>query len=269
MKNSVKKYLKMIPFLFVIFGVVSCQYEEIVSTDYPAGLIYLPAAVSGIYTIDELTSENLYNPTPGSIFRYQIDKEANKFIIPLSVYRSGMNPGDAVSVEVHINSDTIAQLIANGTLLDTELLPTEKYTVENTPLFMMQGETLADFKVAVDFDYLKTRAPQKFAFGLTVSCSEQQVNPSFNTVIVVVDTKIMIPQAGFSYAAEQGNASRIIFTNESVYGVSYSWSFGDGSLSDETSPVHTYAAPGSYEVELSVTGLYGDVEKITKTVEIN
>jgi PKD repeat protein len=35
--------------------------------------------------------------------------------------------------------------------------------------------------------------------------------------------------------------------------VSWQWSFGDGASSDERNPVHTYAAPGRYDVLLTVT----------------
>jgi PKD repeat protein len=35
--------------------------------------------------------------------------------------------------------------------------------------------------------------------------------------------------------------------------VSWSWSFGDGSTSSERNPLHTYAAPGKYDVLLTVT----------------
>jgi PKD repeat protein len=35
--------------------------------------------------------------------------------------------------------------------------------------------------------------------------------------------------------------------------VSWSWSFGDGATSNESNPVHTYAAPGKYDVLLTVT----------------
>lgn len=43
------------------------------------------------------------------------------------------------------------------------------------------------------------------------------------------------------------------FTNNSFEGTSYSWNFGDGATSTETSPSHTYAAGGLYTVVLNVT----------------
>ena len=50
----------------------------------------------------------------------------------------------------------------------------------------------------------------------------------------------------------------------------YAWDFGDGNQSTERDPSHTYAAPGTYDVSLTVsrTGTYGEVvqdaESVTK-----
>jgi PKD repeat protein len=35
--------------------------------------------------------------------------------------------------------------------------------------------------------------------------------------------------------------------------VSWAWDFGDGATSTEQNPAHTYASPGKYEVQLTVT----------------
>ncbi|MFN0213771.1 MAG: S8 family serine peptidase [Saprospiraceae bacterium] len=43
------------------------------------------------------------------------------------------------------------------------------------------------------------------------------------------------------------------FTNTSTNSVSYLWDFGDGMTSTVASPMHTYAAPGTYLVKLSAT----------------
>lgn len=44
---------------------------------------------------------------------------------------------------------------------------------------------------------------------------------------------------------------------------SYDWNFGDGQKSFEPNPVHTYSAPGSYEITLTVT--YDDNRLGTQT----
>ncbi len=45
------------------------------------------------------------------------------------------------------------------------------------------------------------------------------------------------------------------FTDKSVGADTWAWNFGDGSTSNAKNPVHTYAAPGTYLVSLTVTNL--------------
>lgn len=48
--------------------------------------------------------------------------------------------------------------------------------------------------------------------------------------------------------------STVTFTNNSQNGVSYLWTFGDGTTSTQQSPTHTYTNYGQYTVTLSVNG---------------
>lgn len=48
----------------------------------------------------------------------------------------------------------------------------------------------------------------------------------------------------------------------------YNWSFGDGGTSTSPNPVHTYAAPGSYGVNLKITGQDGCEKDSTLTVTV-
>lgn len=62
------------------------------------------------------------------------------------------------------------------------------------------------------------------------------------------------PQPAFTFSQQFMN---VLFTNESSYGVSYLWDFGDGSTSTQVNPVHTYDGPGAYEVRLTATNPNG------------
>ena len=44
------------------------------------------------------------------------------------------------------------------------------------------------------------------------------------------------------------------FVNNSLYGRAYKWDFGDGFISSEKAPTHTFMEPGAYKVELTVMG---------------
>jgi hypothetical protein len=56
------------------------------------------------------------------------------------------------------------------------------------------------------------------------------------------------PVAEFTAAPANGN--QVAFFNASAYATDFLWNFGDGATSQEMSPLHDYAAPGSYVVEL-------------------
>jgi PKD repeat protein len=51
--------------------------------------------------------------------------------------------------------------------------------------------------------------------------------------------------------------------------VKYAWDFGDGSSSAQASPSHTYAAPGTYSVTLTVTDNRGGSAFITKSISVS
>ncbi len=60
----------------------------------------------------------------------------------------------------------------------------------------------------------------------------------------------------------------IQFVNESVGAISYDWQFGDGSSSNEISPVHTFTNPGEYDVILTVKTLEGCSNSYLLTIEV-
>ncbi len=61
------------------------------------------------------------------------------------------------------------------------------------------------------------------------------------------------------------NGLTLTFTNSSEYGETYLWDFGDGQTSTETSPTHTYAGDGYYEISLKATNGFGDNTLIKST----
>src|SRR5690554_2349950 len=62
------------------------------------------------------------------------------------------------------------------------------------------------------------------------------------------------PQANFTYSQ---NFLEVTFQSTSTDAESYYWDFGDGATSVESSPVHTYAASGTYNVVLKVNSKAG------------
>ncbi len=75
-------------------------------------------------------------------------------------------------------------------------------------------------------------------------------------------------KANFTYSSKHNYApAEFFFTNTSFYATSYSWDFGDGSVSTESEPTHTYSAAGTYTVKL-VASANGKSNTITKSIDV-
>ena len=79
--------------------------------------------------------------------------------------------------------------------------------------------------------------------ALMVGCGKPSEGPGGDP------TPAAAPTADFEYTVD---ALKVTFTNKSANATSYKWDFGDGENSKEASPVHTYAAAGTYTVKLTV-----------------
>lgn len=67
-----------------------------------------------------------------------------------------------------------------------------------------------------------------------------------------------VPIADFEPDAVGCSPLTVQFTNNSLYGETYIWGFGDGQFSVKKNPVHTYYVPGSYIVKLIVYNIAGE-----------
>ncbi|MEI6408538.1 MAG: PKD domain-containing protein [Bacteroidota bacterium] len=87
-------------------------------------------------------------------------------------------------------------------------------------------------------------APGTYNVSLTVT-------NAFGSNSVTIPNYIVaqgLPAASFNFVVNLGTVS---FTNNSFNATSYNWNFGDGSSSNVANPTHTYAATGTYTVELT------------------
>jgi PKD repeat protein len=100
--------------------------------------------------------------------------------------------------------------------------------------------------------------------SFTVSLTVTNASGSSSVVKTNYISVQTVPNTNFNFTA---NGLTVTFTNSTTGGTSYNWSFGDGASSNETNPVHTYAAGGSYTVTLTSTNPCGSTTA-TQTVVI-
>jgi PKD repeat protein len=259
MKSIINRSLKI---LFVLCGVVgtlpSCTYKKIMDANYPAQMVYMPAAVSQL-VIDNTPKPTLADPTPGNPYNFIADLTFKEIRIPLGVYRSGIDNKGVVSVNIAANNDTITKLLAiPGKLpVGTVLLNSDKYTLP-TSISLEDGQEVGTFNLNVNMDSLTKVAPNRI-YAVAVGISGETVNPKLNTTIIVINTKMMIPAAAFSYTVDANNAKSFKFNNTSAYATSYIWDYGDGSpVSNDVSPTHIYSNTAQYTVTLTAIGVNGN-----------
>lgn len=79
-----------------------------------------------------------------------------------------------------------------------------------------------------------------------------------------------VPIADFDFdkAETCGVPMNVFFTNQSIGGLDYTWTFGDGQGSDVTQPNHTYTTDGDFVVDLLVKNNHGCRDSVSTIVEI-
>jgi len=78
-----------------------------------------------------------------------------------------------------------------------------------------------------------------------------------------------IPRAQFSTDTIKPEVGQdVYFENESQNAVEYNWDFGDGYVSNERDPVHTYTGTGAFDVVLTAISKKGLEDKSTITIQV-
>ncbi|MBX2875723.1 MAG: PKD domain-containing protein, partial [Saprospiraceae bacterium] len=80
---------------------------------------------------------------------------------------------------------------------------------------------------------------------------------------VRLNNHVMITPNTVAAFTPNQNGSDFTFTNTSQNATSYSWDFGDGVVSSEASPMHSYNQPGDYTVTLTAFGICDTVQTST------
>ena len=89
---------------------------------------------------------------------------------------------------------------------------------------------------------------------------------SYHNPADLPDIPSSMPKANFSYFK---SGFTVDFTNSSINSTSYSWDFGDGGMSSENNPTHTYSAEGNYTVTLTAMDAMGGSDQKSEVISIS
>lgn len=124
-------------------------------------------------------------------------------------------------------------------------------------------------------DYTNLRACAiQAAKDLYGGCSNEAIQTTNAWYAVGVGTQYVPGTINPDFIADETVSctvpATISFTNQTNFGQTYQWYFGDGATSNAVSPVHTYTANGIYSVKLVATGCTaGSKDSTLKTGYIN
>jgi hypothetical protein len=160
--------------------------------DYGIASIYMPQSMQS-----GNSASIVYNVPSGldsATYNYVIDTPNNKVNIVLGVLRSGKAAGDAYSVTILTNPDTINAAIANGSLVGNPdpgapivLLPSSAYSLPAT-VAVSSGSNQATFWLSVDKDQLKALSGKKAALAVYLTKpSRYQLSSVNSQTIVLID----------------------------------------------------------------------------------
>lgn len=249
------KRLKYILILVFAIGLTftSCRYVEIADADYMGQVAYMPAAVSGIYQVNDTNGVGTY--------KYQLDLESNKLVIPLGVYRSGIDSKGSIAIDIIVNNDTIEGLNEQGAMDDPsykplEIIPADKYSVPRQ-VTIPNGADNVMFNMLIDLDYLATKPDAKLGVAFEIKSNAIEVNRELSVTVLELNTHFIVPTANFSIEVDKDNDKKLIFTNLSSYAKECVWDFGDGTVRTtmQDTVQHTYADYKEYKISMTVKGI--------------
>ncbi|MGB3619572.1 MAG: GEVED domain-containing protein, partial [Catalinimonas sp.] len=104
---------------------------------------------------------------------------------------------------------------------------------------------------------LRLRIAADFVTVAPTACGTPQFSQTEDYGVVVA-ANVDPPTADFTTANTTTCDGTVLFENQSLgLPTTYAWDFGDGTTSTEENPQHTYAAPGSYDVQLIAINAFG------------
>lgn len=159
----------------------SCsKYREYAPAEYPEPLLYIPAALDGVWNIDADND------------RSDLDADGRKLLIHLGVAVSGLER-KAFPVELAYSRSTVNRMIDDGTFPVGVLPLPDGVCSMPESVEIAADATSALFDLAVNVNYLKDPEfiGRKFAVAVKISSETVQTNPDLETLVILIDPSFL------------------------------------------------------------------------------
>ena len=133
---------------------------------------------------------------------------------------------------------------------------------------------------AVSIEMIQGTSPYSYSLGADVIYTGNTFSPlePGNYTVIVTDSvgctssetfdiSLLAPVSDFTVEPVCVGSDAFFYSETTSMATDYQWSFGDGATSIDREPVHTYSAPGTYQVTLELSGGCAP-DMVTKSVEI-
>ncbi len=166
----------------------------------------------------------------------------------------GLNIAMVPNTNLPVAINNLNQFINTSYFVENDGGPTVEFDAFSTPLWaevpVIPGET---YTVAIA---IADAGDGAFDSGIFLSI-ESIGGDSLLPVNVAFDALVPPP----------GGGNTVQFDNNTFWATQWTWDFGDGTTSTERTPEHTYAAPGTYTVQLKASN-WCSTETFTQTVQL-
>ncbi len=169
------------------------------------------------------------------------------------------------------NSAPRADAGDDQTVIDTDGNGTETVTLDGSGSTDDKGIASYNWTrdgspVSTEVSFQISLTPGTYTFALTVEDEEGLTSSDQVTLTVSPNSP---PVADFSYSADGLTVHFTDLSSDDGTILSRSWDFGDGQVSGQKDPVHTYGSSGTYTVSLSVTDNGNAVSTMVKTIQVS
>ncbi len=240
-----------------ILDVLAGPFIQLTHTDICVGApvnfmsnVVVPAGMNVDY-LWNIDGEIFGDPTPVMVF----NSPGSKNVFVDIQYANGCNSRAQMQVEAGYRPTTVFNLgdaICSNVEMKLENLTTTQFDLPEYKWFMGDGSTYTSFAPRHIYN---VNQPTPFKVML-VSSGKNGACPDTMTKDIIVG---LIPSCSFTVEETYLPGHRAFRFVADDAAASYRWSFGNGQLSSESTPVYQYIRDGQFEVKLQLTSQEGCV----------